>query len=121
MRRLLDPLLITYCLTALIEDVVDTIQVFPVLAKEPAVDQAPEIENAAWEDLVSSTLIDPASPRVPLVSHRLQRFIEGHVGLQFARRIVCVFRVDMVGVTERWNAENDLVSREAGCGPSLDG
>lgn len=120
MKRSLDPLLITYRLTTLIENVVGPIRVFPVLAKEPAVDQAPELENAAWEDLVS-TRIDAASLRVPLVSHRLLRFIEGHIGLQFARRIVCVLRIDMVGVTERWDAENDFVSREARISPNLDG
>jgi hypothetical protein len=100
---------------------VDPLGGLPILGKEPAVDQAPELEHAT-DGIRVSTLIDTTvCRRVPLVSCRLLRFVEGHVRLQFARCIVCVARVNMVGVTICWDTENNFVSWEASGGPGLDG
>ena len=93
----LEPLLIAYRLATLIESIVDPLGRGPVLNKEPVIDQAPEIEDAA-DNVRISTLINTGCGRVPFVSRGLERFVEGHVWFQFARRIVCLARVDVVGV-----------------------
>ena len=112
--------LITDRLTALIKYVVDTIRRLTVRGEETTINQTPEIEHATDEVLIS-TCISAACGGIPFVSRGLQSLVEGHVGMDLAGRVVCCARVHVIGVTISRDAKNDLVKRESGAGPSLDG
>jgi hypothetical protein len=106
-------------LTASIKYVVDTLGRSTVRGEESTIDQTPEIEHAT-DDVWISTHINAACGRVPFVSRGLQRLAEGHVGMDLAGRVVCCTRIYVIGVSISRDAENDLVKRESGAGPSLD-
>src|SRR6266851_5887119 len=117
-----DPLLIAYRLATLIESVVDPLGHSPVLSKESIIDQLPEV-GYTIDNLNDSTVtnVDAVCNGVPLAFRELPRFVEGHVGFKFTRRVVSIARLDMVRMTICWDAKNDLMDWEPGVGPSLDG
>ena len=90
--------LITDRLTALIKYVVDTFGRSTIRGEETTIHQTPEFERAT-DDVWISTHINAACGRVPFVSRGLQSLVKGHVGMNFAGRVVCCARVYVEGVS----------------------
>ena len=109
-----------HSLTAVIESVINPSGSGSVLSKEAAIDQPPEVEDAA-NNVRVPTFVDAPRGGIPFVACGLQRFVEGRVKFDVSRRIQAASGGYVEGVPVRCDTENNLVDWETSARPSFHG